>query len=122
MRNLIRIEELLLVLLSIFLFNQLHYAWWWYPALLLAPDLGMLGYLANPAVGAVTYNLFHHKGVGVLAYVAGALLGSPPLQLSGLIVLGHSSLDRMLGYGLKYTDSFGHTHLGRLGETLRPQG
>lgn len=60
-RNLIKLEELFLFLLSIFLFAQLDYAWWWYAVLFLAPDVGMLGYLAGPAVGAVTYNLVHHR-------------------------------------------------------------
>jgi hypothetical protein len=28
----------------------------------------------------------------------------------------HSSLDRVLGYGLKYPDAFQNTHLGRIGK------
>ena len=43
MRNLIKLEELFLFLLSIYLFIQLDYAWWWYALLFLAPDLGMIG-------------------------------------------------------------------------------
>jgi hypothetical protein len=38
-----------------------------------------------------------------------------PLALAGVIMLGHSSFDRVLGYGLKYGDSFRHTHLGWIG-------
>lgn len=45
----------------------------------------------------------------------GAAVNNPALQLAGLILLGHSSLDRVLGYGLKYADSFKHTHLGWIG-------
>jgi len=120
-RNLIRLEELLLFLLSIFLFAGLDYAWWWYAVLFLAPDVGAVGYLAGPRTGAFAYNLLHHKGVAVLAYVVGALAGSPILQLAGVILLGHSSFDRVFGYGLKYPDSFRSTHLGRIG-ALRPRG
>jgi Domain of unknown function (DUF4260) len=36
-------------------------------------------------------------------------------QAAGLIILGHSSFDRILGYGLKYSDAFQHTHLGMIG-------
>ncbi|HEY4665958.1 MAG TPA: DUF4260 domain-containing protein [Anaerolineales bacterium] len=115
MKNLLRLEELLLALLSIYLFAGLDYAWWWYLVLLLAPDLGMLGYLAGPRVGAISYNLAHHKGLAVLLFVVGGSLQIPLLQLAGLVILGHSSLDRMLGYGLKYSDSFQHTHLGMIG-------
>jgi hypothetical protein len=116
MRSLIRLEELFLALLSVFLFRFLDYAWWWFPALLLAPDLGMVGYLAGPRVGALIYNLLHHKATAVAAYVIGALAGSHFLQLIGLVMLAHSSLDRVLGYGLKYPDSFKHTHLGARAE------
>lgn len=37
------------------------------------------------------------------------------LQRTGVILLGHSSLDRVLGYGLKHSDSFQNTHLGVIG-------
>ena len=38
-------------------------------------------------------------------------------MLGGLILFGHSSMDRILGYGLKYPDSFEHTHLGMIGKS-----
>ena len=117
MRSLIRLEEFFLFALSIFLFGQLDYAWWWYLILLLAPDIGAVGYLASPAVGSITYNLVHHKGVAITGYVVGAFVGSPVIQLAGVIMLGHSSLDRVFSYGLKYPDSFKHTHLGKIGTT-----
>jgi len=116
MRNLIKLEELFLFFLSIFLFSQLGTPWWWFPALFLAPDLGILGYLPGPRVGAFSYNLLHHKAIAVTALVLGVYLASLPLQLAGVIILGHSSLDRVLGYGLKYPDSFRHTHLGYIGK------
>jgi hypothetical protein len=114
-KNLLRIEELFLVLLSVFLFSSLNIAWWWFVLLFLAPDLGPLGYLVNPRVGAFTYNLTHHKAIAVTAYEVGAWMGSSSLQFAGLIILAHSSLDRVLGFGLKYPDSFQHTHLGKIG-------
>lgn len=119
MRNLIKLEEFFLFLLSIFLFAQLDYGWLWYLVLFLTPDIAALGYVANAAAGAITYNSVHHKGVSVAAYVLGALVGSPVLQLAGVIILGHSSLDRVFGYGLKYRNSFKHTHLGHIGSSLQ---
>ncbi len=116
MKNLIRLEQLFLVVLSVYLFSTLEYAWWWYVILFFTPDLSTLGYLAGPRVGAVIYNLVHHKGVAVAVYVVGAILGSQPLQLAGVILLGHSSFDRVFGYGLKYSDSFQHTSLGMIGK------
>ena len=115
MNRLLKLEEAGLFLLAVFLFSQLPYAWWWFLVLLLAPDLGMLGYLFGPAVGAATYNATHHRAVAVVCYLIGVTAAAPPLALAGTIILGHSSADRILGYGLKYPDAFQHTHLGWIG-------
>jgi len=116
MKSIIKIEELFLLGLSIFLFSKLDLAWWWYPLLFFTPDLSMLGYLVSSQVGAWVYNAIHFKALSIGLYILGAILVNPPLQLAGLILLGHSSLDRVLGYGLKYPDAFKHTHLGMIGE------
>jgi len=116
MKNLLKLEEAFMFGLSIFLFSKLDYAWWWYPLLILAPDLSMVGYLINPGFGAITYNFVHHKAVGISLLMLGMILVNQPLQLAGLILFGHSSMDRALGYGLKYSDSFQNTHLGRIGK------
>jgi Domain of unknown function (DUF4260) len=78
----------------------------------------MIGYLAGNKAGAFTYNLFHHKAVAVVVMCLGWSIGREWLLLSGIILFGHSSLDRMLGYGLKYVDSFHHTHLGWLKQPI----
>ncbi len=114
MKIVLWLEELAMFLLGIYLFSQLPYSWWWFPVLLLTPDIGMLGYLVNSRVGALTYNLFHHKGIAILVFMAGVWMRIDALQLVGLILFAHASMDRMLGYGLKYSDSFWHTHLGMI--------
>ena len=116
MKRTIALEEVVMFGLSIFLFNRLSFAWWWYLVLILTPDLSMLGYLVNTRTGAMVYNFFHHKGVAIVVYVTGLSLNNEVLQLIGLILFGHSSMDRMLGYGLKYPDSFQNTHLGLIGK------
>jgi hypothetical protein len=115
MRWLLRLEELALFGASIVVFASLNKAWWIYPALLLAPDLSALGYLGGPRLGALTYNLVHHRGLALLMYGAGSLWSASGLCLAAVIIFGHSSLDRALGYGLKYPDAFAHTHLGWIG-------
>ena len=115
MKNLLKLEEFLLFGLSLFLFSQLVFGWGWFALWFLAPDLSMLGYLANPRVGAWTYNLIHHKGLAVAVYILGYLLSIPWLMFAGTVLLGHSSLDRVFGYGLKYPDAFQNTPVGRLG-------
>ena len=115
MKNLLKLEEAFMFGLSIFLFSKLDYAWWWYPVLILAPDLSMAGYLMNTRVGAMTYNFIHHKALGISFFVLGVVFANQLLQLIGLILFGHSSMDRTFGYGLKYPDSFQNTHLGMIG-------
>ena len=116
MKQLIKLEELAMFLLSIFLFSQLSFAWWWFLVLLLAPDISMIGYAAGNKVGAISYNLFHHKAVAIAVYVAGFYLHNEVLQLIGVILFGHSSMDRFFGYGLKTYAGFKFTHLGEIGK------
>jgi hypothetical protein len=120
MKNVIRAEEAAILAFAVFL-NQttLPFAWWWYWALFLAPDISMVGYLLNTRVGAVIYNIVHHKGTAVLCYMLGLLLVSPIWQFTGLLLLGHSAFDRIFGYGLKFPDHFKHTHLGWIGDASK---
>lgn len=117
MKNLLRLEELFLFGLALFLFSGLAYGWGWFALWFFAPDLSVIGYVINSRLGAWTYNLIHHKGLSVALYALGALLSVPWLMFAALraILLGHSSLDRVLGYGLKHEDAFQNTHLGRIG-------
>lgn len=114
MKNQLKLEELMMFLLTIYLFSFLDYAWWIYLLLILTPDIGMLGYLINTKIGASTYNLFHHKGIAILVGFAGFWWMIPEFQLAGIILFGHASMDRIFGYGLKFSDNFKHTHLGNL--------
>lgn len=116
MKNLLKLEELGQFLLSIMLFSRLEYSWWVFPACLLLPDLSMIGYLINPKIGAWMYNFFHHKLVAVLVLILGFWLNEPLITLAGVILFGHSAMDRIFGYGLKFNDHFQNTHLGWIGK------
>lgn len=121
MKNLLSIEQaaqLALAILAIYL-QPISIAWWLWPIVFLAPDLGMLGYLVNTQVGAWMYNLVHHKAVAAAVIIAGYLLATPWVLFVGLVLYAHSAFDRMLGYGLKYEDSFHHTHLGMMGKKAK---
>lgn len=100
--------------LALFLYSTLHQPWWWYAALFFVPDVGMLGYLFGPRVGAFCYNLFHHLAIAAGLLIAGSLMGMVALQVAGAVLLGHLFFDRIFGYGLKYAEGFKHTHLGQL--------
>ncbi len=116
MKSLLKLEELFMFGLSILFFSNLGFVWWLFPALLFTPDLSMIGYLGGTKLGAIIYNFIHHKALGVGIFILGIILASQPWQLAGLILFGHSSMDRVLGYGLKHSDSFQHTHLGMIGK------
>ena len=112
---LLRTEGGVLLLLSLFLYARSGASWLLYLLLLLAPDVGMLGYLGGTRLGAVAYNLVHVYVAPSALAVAGIIMGSRPLSAIALIWFGHIGMDRLLGYGLKYPDSFHHTHLGMIG-------
>jgi hypothetical protein len=116
MKNLIRLEEFSMFGFSIFLFSQLQFSWWWFPILILLPDISMTGYLLNNRAGAICYNSIHHKGIALAVYLIGFCMHCGSLQLAGIILFGHSSMDRMMGYGLKYFKGFNFTHLGVIGK------
>lgn len=75
----------------------------------------MAGYLANPRVGAFTYNLVHNWALGLAVLGLAVATESLPLALAGAVLVAHVGMDRALGYGLKLSTSFQDTHLGRIG-------
>ncbi len=116
METTLKIEELAQFILGIVLFSQLNYTWWWFPALLLTPDIGAIGYLINTKVGAIIYNLFHNKTIAIAIGLWGFYFDNSVLILIGVILFSYAAFDRILGYGLKYPDSFKNTHLGKIGK------
>ncbi|MBC7828561.1 MAG: DUF4260 domain-containing protein [Chitinophagaceae bacterium] len=115
MKNLLRLEEGAMFIASIYLLSLHETFWWVYLILVLGPDIGMLGYLINDKAGAVSYNAFHHKGIAIAVYAMGIYIQNELIQITGVILFGHSSMDRMFGYGLKYFSGFKNTHLGMIG-------
>lgn len=96
---------------ALLLFGTTHQSWW-LVALILAPDVLMLGYVGGTKLGAACYNLAHSQSVPILLCLA-ALQWHHPLVLAlGLVWLAHIGLDRALTFGLKYDTDFQHTHLG----------
>ena len=116
MKYILKIEECLMLLLALFAFYEYDLAWWKFFAFILLPDVGMVGYLFNARVGAITYNFTHHKGIAILIFILGSYFSNQPLLITGIILFAHSSLDRILGYGLKFSNNFSNTHLGIIGK------
>lgn len=113
---LLRIEGLAMAAISAALYARTGASWWLFAALWLVPDLSMLGYLGDrPCRAARIYNAFHTYTVPMVLALAGLLVHGQLLVPVALIWINHIGVDRVLGYGLKYGDGFGYTHLGRLG-------
>jgi len=115
-RFFLRAEGLAVAVIAAVLYARTGASWWLFAALWLVPDLSMLGYLAGPCWGARTYNAFHTYVTPATLAVAGLLLHQPLLLPFALIWINHIGVDRLLGYGLKYPQGFGWTHLGKLGK------
>jgi hypothetical protein len=90
--------------------------WLRFTVLFLLPDLSLLGYLTrSPRFAAALYNSVHTSSFP-LALGIGSYLWSSSIGLAvSLIWLAHISLDRGLGYGLKFAEGFQPTHIQRAG-------
>ena len=122
MKNILKVEELgFLALFTAVYFHFYPGTWGLYLALFFAPDISFAFYLISARVGAIAYNILHHKGVMAAVVLIGLFLQDDLIIKIGLIFLAHSSFDRVLGYGLKYPDSFSHTHLGWIGNKVKSE-
>jgi hypothetical protein len=74
----------------------------------------MVGYLGGTRPGAYVYNLVHTTPIPAALIGIGWWQDRSLAVALGLIWLAHIGVDRLIGYGLKYDDSFRHTHLGRM--------
>lgn len=116
---LLKLEEAAIFGLCIFILISLEAPWWVYLLIAVGPDIAMVGYFFGNRVGADSYNFFHHKGVAIVVFGIGLLLNNPASDIvstAGIILFGHSSMDRMIGYGLKLNKGFKYTHLGIIGK------
>ena len=118
---LLRLEGLAILAGALALYARLDGPWWWIPVLLLVPDISWVGYLAGPRVGAMVYNAVHATLLPTVLGIIGLATDSTTTMLLALIWFVHIGLDRLIGYGLKYPDGFGHTHLGTKGQAARPE-
>jgi hypothetical protein len=114
---LLRIEEAILLLVTLFAYQHLHYSWSLFAILFLTPDLFMLGYLLNARAGAAIYNLVHTLTLPLTLLLASYIHHWRLTLELALIWTAHIAFDRLLGYGLKYPTFFKDTHLQHLSQT-----
>lgn len=118
-RLVLRLEGFMVLLICVTLYQRLPGSWETFALCFLLPDLSFAGYLLGPKVGAITYNSAHSYAGPLLCAGAGLGTGAHIWLLAALIWSAHVGFDRALGYGLKYSEGFGFTHLGRIGREAR---
>jgi len=113
-RALLRAEGVAVAVAAVALYFHADYPWWLLVALVLAPDLSMVGYLAGPRIGAAAYDAAHTYVLPVALAAIGLMVDADTAIQLGLIWLTHIGVDRAVGYGLKYPTDFKDTHLQRV--------
>ena len=113
-RMLLRAEGVAVGVAAIALYFHADYPWWLLLALVLAPDLSMIGYLAGSTTGAAAYDAVHTYVLPVALAAVGLVVDADTAVQIGLIWLTHIGVDRAVGYGLKYPTHFKDTHLQRV--------
>lgn len=109
---LLRAEGLCVLLFALWVYGRMDYSWIVMGVFFMAPDLTMLAYRKGARVGSVVYNAAHSY-VGPLLLSAMAVNMDTALFQPALIWFAHIGFCRLGRFGLKYPDSFGHTHLGQ---------
>ncbi len=110
----LRLEGLSVVIAAIVAYAHQGGSIWLFLALLLLPDLAMLAYKINVRVGSIAYNVAHFYALPIALAIAALALNLPTLLLIALIWFAHIGMDRVMGYGLKYTTEFKDTHMQRV--------
>jgi hypothetical protein len=110
-----RIENIALAVAVVAGFVVAGFDWWWLLALFIAFDLSMVGYAISPSLGAWTYNVVHNYVGPSLVLTLAVITDERAWVFLALVWAFHIAVDRALGYGLKFTDRFTHTHLGEVG-------
>ena len=114
-RGWLRLEGAAAFVAGLGLYGWLGGPWLLAIPLLLLPDLSAVGYLRDPRLGALTYNVVHNWALGLGVLGLGLASGIAPVAIVGAILIAHVGMDRAAGYGLKLPTAFADTHLGRIG-------
>ncbi len=111
----LRLEALLIFLLSLFFFSALNnVSWLAIIAFWILPDISIAGYLLNKTLGRIIYNLVHNYLPASFVVFVGMLSQSDVIMAFGIAYVSHIALDRALGFGLKYQSGFKDTHLQKV--------
>lgn len=103
-----------MLVLTLVLYRELDQGWLKFLLLFFVPDLALLAYLSSPRLGAVAYNMMHTYALPAMLFALGFVTERGMPMGAALIWAAHIGMDRLLGLGLKYPETFRPTHLQRL--------
>jgi len=112
--NLIRLENAFVFITAVIIYFMFGFSLWIFLLFLLVPDISMLGYLIDKKIGSYVYNIGHSYIVPILITLFYLVIGENLLLEIALIWLAHISMDRTIGYGLKYTVGFDKTTIQKV--------
>ena len=107
----LHLEGLAALVASVALYAEFGQSWLLFVLLLFAPDLAFIPYMLNAELGRKIYNFVHWYTLPLLLGTAAVLTDWSLGIALALIWSAHISLDRTIGYGLKYPGDFKDTHL-----------
>lgn len=108
--------ESLIFLISALVFYQLIGAnWSMFFLLFFLPDISALAYITkNKRIGAIIYNMFHNYLLVMILVFFSLYIGDEIWMSYAIILFAHINFDRLIGYGLRYTDVFRVTHMQKV--------
>lgn len=111
---LLKLEGLTLLAGAVVVYAHLGFNGWLFLALLLVPDVSMIGYVRSVKLGALTYNIVHTTVTPTILFILSWWGGWTLGIMLALILFAHIGMDRTVGYGLKYSTDFKDTHFNRV--------
>ena len=112
--KMIRIENGFALAASFYIYSLLNFPIWLFFVLLFVPDITMIGYAFNHKIGALVYNFGHSLMLPLLLALCNIYFAKDYLLIISIVWIAHIFMDRLLGFGLKYNDSFNKTHIQSL--------
>lgn len=113
-KYILQLEGAAILSLAIYLFAKSNGSWWMFGLLLLSTDLAMILYLFGLKIGTFSYNLVHNYILPVGMVIFGLHFANELAVQLSLIWFAHIGMDKMVGYGLKYSTGFKHTHFEKV--------
>lgn len=115
-----RIEGGALLFACLLLYPRTGHSWWIFAIVLVLVDVSCGGYLIDNRLGAQIYNFGHSAIAPLVLLTAGIAVDGKQVYIAVAIAwLAHVGMDRAAGFGLKFPDSFAHTHLGIIGKASK---